>query len=182
MTRYLDGRVETVTGDITTLDVDVIVNAANASLCGGGGVDGAIHRAAGPDLLAECRTLGGANTGEVKLTKGYRLKARYVAHAVGPVWQGGDADEDALLASCYTRALELARENGCESIAFPAISTGAYRFPLERATRIALATTRDWLANDEHIRKVVLCCHSERDRTLYDRLARELLGQSGTAG
>lgn len=175
MTSYLDGRVETVTGDITALDVDVIVNAANASLTGGGGVDGAIHRAAGPELLAECRALGGARTGEVKLTKGYRLTARYVAHAVGPIWQGGDADEDELLARCYTGALDLARDHGCQSIAFPAISTGAYRFPLERATRIALTTTRDWLVQNDSVRKVVLCCHSERDRRAYDRLARELL-------
>jgi O-acetyl-ADP-ribose deacetylase (regulator of RNase III) len=154
-------RLEIVVGDITVLDVDAIVNAANRSLFGGGGVDGAIHRAAGPELLAECRTLGGAETGEAKITRGYRLTARHVIHAVGPVWSGGDHREDDLLASCYRRALALAAEHRLASLAFPAISTGVYRFPPERAARIAVGTVvAELAATPGTVRYVVFCCFS----------------------
>ncbi len=151
------------------------MNAANTTLLGGGGVDGAIHRAAGPELLAECRTLGGARTGEAKLTRGYRLPARWVIHAVGPVWSGGGRREDALLAGCYRQSLARAREVGARSVAFPAISTGAYGFPLVRATRIALGEVRADLEAGAGIDRVVFCCYSAADRETYDHLARELL-------
>jgi O-acetyl-ADP-ribose deacetylase (regulator of RNase III) len=172
----LGGRVEILRGDITKLEVDAVVNAANASLLGGGGVDGAIHRAAGPGLLEECRKLGGARTGEAKITGGHDLPARHVVHAVGPVWSGGGANEDELLASCYRNAFRLARAHGLASIAFPAISTGAYGFPLERATRIAMAEVRGALERDPGVKRVVLCCFSEADRAVYERVAREVLG------
>jgi O-acetyl-ADP-ribose deacetylase len=158
-----------IVADITTLEVDVIVNAANAALCGGGGVDGAIHDAAGPELLAECRKLGGAKTGEVKLTGAHRLRARFVAHAVGPVWRGGDHGEDEQLASCYRRALELAVAQGCRSIAFPSISTGAYRYPLERAAQVAVDAIATFLAADASSLVVTLCCFSERDARAYSK-------------
>jgi O-acetyl-ADP-ribose deacetylase len=152
-------RLEICVADITTLDVDAIVNAANQTLLGGGGVDGAIHRAAGPELLAECRTLGGCETGSAKITRGYRLQAKHVIHAVGPVWGGGHKGEDDLLASCYRTALMLAAEHRLASIAFPAISTGVYRFPADRAARIAVGTAAAEVANAARgITRVVFCC------------------------
>jgi O-acetyl-ADP-ribose deacetylase (regulator of RNase III) len=151
-------RIEIIEADITTLDVDAIVNAANRSLLGGGGVDGAIHRAAGPQLLAECRTLGGCETGQAKITRGYRLKARHVIHTVGPVWQGGTAGEEELLAEAYANSLALAKQHGVRSLAFPAISTGGYGFPPARGADIAVGTIRDCLRGDPHFARVLLCC------------------------
>jgi len=164
------GRITVVQGDITRLDVDAIVNAANASLLGGGGVDGAIHRAAGPGLLEECRALGGARPGEAKLTGGHGLPARHVIHAVGPVWTGGAAGEDALLARCYREAMRLAAGHALRSIAFPAISTGAYGFPLERATRIAVAEVAAALGEAELPERATFCCFSASDRDVYVRV------------
>jgi O-acetyl-ADP-ribose deacetylase (regulator of RNase III) len=159
MTGDLAGRLELVRGDITQQDTDAIVNAANTTLLGGGGVDGAIHRAAGPELLAECATLGGCETGSAKITRGYRLKARHVIHAVGPVWQGGGSDEEALLAGCYRAALDLAAEHSLSSLAYPAISTGIYRFPADLAARIAVGTVASEVASAARgITRVVFCC------------------------
>lgn len=159
-----------VQGDITTLKLDAIVNAANSSLLGGGGVDGAIHRAAGPELLQACRLLGGCRTGEAKLTRGYRLPAKFVIHTVGPVWHGGTHGEPELLASCYRNSLRLAADNGAHSIAFPCISTGVYGYPIEPAARIAVETVRSSLPAAGSIREVIFCCFSAGDFAVYRRL------------
>jgi O-acetyl-ADP-ribose deacetylase (regulator of RNase III) len=160
-------RIAAMQGDITTLAVDAIVNAANTSLLGGGGVDGAIHRAAGPELLAECRKLGGCPTGEARITRGYRLAARHVIHTVGPVWHGGGHREGELLASCYGKSLALAASHGLKSIAFPAISTGIYGFPRARAAAIAVAETRRFLADEPAIERVIFCCFDGETLALY---------------
>lgn len=161
-------RIQIVQGDIVSMRVDAIVNAANTTLLGGGGVDGAIHRAAGPQLLAECRVLGGCGTGDAKITRGYQLPATWIIHTVGPVWRGGQHAEDASLESCYRRSLELAAEKNLGSIAFPAISTGVYRFPPERAARIALRSTMDFLSGNRAPARVVFVCFDEERRKLYD--------------
>jgi O-acetyl-ADP-ribose deacetylase (regulator of RNase III) len=167
-------RMTVVQGDITKQEVDAIVNAANERLLGGGGVDGAIHRAAGPELKEECRKIGGCPTGEARITKGYRLPARYVIHAVGPVWQGGDRGEPEKLAACYRNALRLAVENGAKTVAFPGISTGVYGYPLEDATRIAMATVRDCLAAMPAIEEVRFATFGEEATRTAERVLAEL--------
>ena len=162
-------RLEVIVADITTLSVDAIVNAANTSLLGGGGVDGAIHRAAGPELLAECRTLHGCETGGAKITKAYRLPARHVIHAVGPVWHGGSHGEDQALASCYAKSIELCQAHGLASTAFPAISTGVYRFPADRAANIAVTTSVDALTAAPGVNRVVFCCFSDDSARLHQQ-------------
>ena len=167
--------IEIILGDITRQSVDAIVNAANCSLLGGGGVDGAIHRAAGPELLAECRSLHGCETGKAKITKGYRLPAKYVIHTPGPVWHGGGYGEPELLASCYRSCLELAAQNGCETVDFPSISTGVYHFPLDKASEIAIGTIAAYLRENPEIRRVRMVCFDLRTKAFYDR-ALEMLG------
>jgi O-acetyl-ADP-ribose deacetylase len=161
-------RLEVIVADITTLSVDAIVNAANTSLLGGGGVDGAIHRAAGPELVAECRMLHGCKTGDAKITRGYRLSAKHVIHTVGPVWNGGKLGEDDLLKSCYRRSLELCEKHGLGAVAFPAISTGIYRFPAERAADIAVKTSADMLTSAPALSRVIFCCFSEDSARLHE--------------
>ena len=169
----MKAKIEVQQGDITKFKVDAIINAANTSLLGGGGVDGAIHRAAGPQLLGECRTLNGCPTGEAKITNGYNLPAQYVIHAVGPVWNGGNNNEDELLKNCYRNSLKLAAEYGVKSIAFPAISTGVYRFPLERASQIAVAEVTKFLKSNDSIDRVIFVCFDERTYGVYEKLLNE---------
>jgi len=171
-------RIEVVEGDITKLAVDAVVNAANRSLLGGGGVDGAIHRAAGPELVAECRTLGGCDTGQAKITRGYQLPARWVIHTVGPVWNGGGHGEDELLAACYRNCLRLADEHVVRSITFPAISCGVYHFPLERAVHIAVREVWQYLQGDTGIERIVFCCFGRNVADCYRREVASLHGDN----
>jgi O-acetyl-ADP-ribose deacetylase (regulator of RNase III) len=175
--RDMDPRIEIVEGDITKQKVDAIVNAANTSLLGGGGVDGAIHRAAGPELLEETRKIGGCPTGEARVSKGYRLPAKWVIHTVGPVWRGGHRNEETLLANCYRNSLSAAKELGLKTVAFPSISTGAYGFPLERATEIALEETRAFLEGDKSLQKVVFVCFGRQALETYQEVAKRVFGE-----
>jgi len=170
----MNRKIEIILGDITTLKVDAIVNAANNTLLGGGGVDGAIHRAAGPALLAECKTLKGCKTGEAKITGGYGLPARYVIHTVGPVWRGGGHGEELLLASCYRRSLEIAADHQIKTIAFPSISTGVYGYPIEKASRVALKEILKFIENDDSIGSIVIVCFSQQDLDVYNQQFKEL--------
>ena len=170
MKKKPEDKIEIVQGDITKLDVDAIVNAANTTLLGGSGVDGAIHRAAGPELLAECRTLGGCQLGEAKITRGYRLPTRFIIHTVGPVWRGGKRGEPETLANCYRNSLQVAVENGIRTIAFPAISCGAYGYPIEEAAQIAVNTTREFLATTDQIEKVIFVLWDEDVYKTYRRI------------
>jgi len=162
--------IRALQANIVTLTVDAIVNAANSSLLGGGGVDGAIHRAAGPQLLEECRTLGGCKTGDAKLTKGYKLPAKFVIHTVGPVWHGGKKGEPELLSSCYRNSLTIAAENGIKTIAYPSISTGVYGYPIELATRVAVETVRNAVQKPSNIEEIIFCCFSPSDLEVYESL------------
>ena len=166
-------KIELIQGDITKLEVDAIVNAANKSLLGGGGVDGAIHRAAGRELLEECKTLNGCKTGQAKITKGYNLPAKYVIHTVGPVWSGGKYNEDDLLTNCYRNSLKMASKHGLSTIAFPNISTGVYHFPKERAAAIAISTVGDYLRQDESIQKVYFVCFDNDNYQIYQKKLKE---------
>jgi O-acetyl-ADP-ribose deacetylase (regulator of RNase III) len=169
-------RIAIVQGDITRQNVDAIVNAANNSLLGGGGVDGAIHRAAGPELLAECRQLGGCPTGEAKITGGYNLPARWVIHTVGPIWRGGTHGEDELLASCYRRSFDLVEAHNIRTVAFPSISTGAYGFPMERAARIAVTEVKNFLAKNDAVEKVSLVCFGRHAYDIHLAALKEIAG------
>lgn len=171
--KMMNNKIEIFQGDITTLYVDAIVNAANKSLLGGGGVDGAIHRAAGPKLLEECETLFGCETGDAKITRGYELPAKHVIHAVGPVWQGGDKNEDDLLRSAYQRSLKVAVENDVKTIAFPSISTGVYRFPVDRAAEIAVKTVKKFLNDNDTIEKVTFVAFDQNTYSVYNKLLQE---------